>query len=73
MIQHGRDDPRTPVSQGRLWFRRLKMSGVETEMYVFEDTPHMLSRPKERWSAQWQNWRWFSKHVWGENVTLRWE
>ena len=73
LIQHGDSDSRVPTPNGYQLFRALKLQGVETRYIVFKDTGHMLNGPKERLAAQWQNWQWFSKYVWGEDLALPYE
>ena len=74
LIQHGRNDARVPYGEASLLFRTLKHMGhVDVRLYAFDDMGHMLSRPKERLAAQWQNYNWFSKYVWGDEVPLPWE
>ncbi len=74
LIQHGKNDARVPYAEASLLFRTLKhMGGVDVRLYAFDDMGHMLSRPKERLAAQWQNYNWFSKYVWGDEVPLPWE
>lgn len=73
LIQHGDSDPRVPAGNGHQLFRALKLQGVDTKYIVFKNTGHMLGRPRERLAAQWQNWQWFSKYLWGEEVVLPYE
>ncbi|GAA0476984.1 S9 family peptidase [Parasphingorhabdus litoris] len=66
LIQHGRDDNRVPFANGMEFFRGLKDVGVETELVIYEDTGHVISRPKERVAAMEHNARWFDKHLFGD-------
>ena len=74
LIQHGRNDARVPFAEASLLFRTLKhMGNVEVRMYVFDEAGHMLGRPRERLAAQWQNYHWFSRYLWGEEAKPPWE
>lgn len=66
LIQHGREDNRVPFANGMEFFRGLKDAGVETELVVYEDTGHVISRPKERLAAMKHNARWFDKYLFGD-------
>jgi hypothetical protein len=37
---------------------------------VYKDFGHGISRPKEQLAAQWHNWQWFAKYIWGEEVDI---
>lgn len=66
LIQHGRDDNRVPFANGMEFFRGLKDVGVETELVIYEDTGHVISRPKEWMAAMEHNIRWFDTHLFGD-------
>lgn len=66
LIQHGRDDGRVPFANGMELYRGLKGNGVATELVVFENTGHVISRPKERLAAMEQNVRWFDAYLFGD-------
>ncbi len=63
LIQHGRGDGRVPFANGLQLYRGLKDAGVETELVIFENTGHVISRPKERLAALEQNVRWFDNYL----------
>ncbi|RUO34894.1 S9 family peptidase [Aliidiomarina soli] len=44
LIIHSTDDHITPIGQGEEWFYALKANGVDTEMAVFQNEGHGLSR-----------------------------
>lgn len=44
LIIHSTDDHITPIGQGEEWFYALKANGVETELVVFQNEGHGLSR-----------------------------
>jgi hypothetical protein len=31
---------------------------------------HGINKPKEQLAAMWQNWQWFARWIWGEEVEL---
>ena len=63
-----------PFAEASLLFRTLKhMGNVEVRMYVFDEAGHMLGKPRERLAAQWQNYHWFSRYLWGEEAKPPWE
>ncbi|GAB5482335.1 MAG: S9 family peptidase [Parasphingorhabdus sp.] len=66
LIQHGRNDSRVPFANGMEFFRGLKDVGVETELVIYEDTGHVISRPKERMAAMEHNARWFDAYLFGD-------
>lgn len=66
LIQHGRQDGRVPFANGMQLYRGLKDTGVNTELVIFEDTGHVISRPKEWRAALEQNARWFDAYLFGD-------
>lgn len=42
LILHGQDDQRCPLTQGELWYARLRDVGVETEMVVYPEGSHLF-------------------------------
>ena len=37
---------------------------------VYKGFGHGINKPKELLAAVWHNWRWFGKHIWGEDIEL---
>jgi hypothetical protein len=37
---------------------------------VYKGFGHGINKPKERLAAQWHNWQWFGKYLWGEEIEL---
>lgn len=70
LIQHGEFDRRVPISNAYQLLQGLRDKGVKTELIVYKGFGHGITKPKERLAANWHNWQWFNKYVWGENVTL---
>ena len=70
LIQHGEFDRRVPIPNAYELFQGLQDVGVEARLIVYKDFGHGISRPKEQLAAQWHNWQWFAKHIWGEDVEI---
>jgi len=47
-IQHGRNDPRVPVTESETIAGVLRTKGVECELLIFEDEGHMVEKPQNR-------------------------
>ena len=70
LIQHGEFDRRVPIPNAYELFQGLQDVGVEARLIVYKDFGHGISRPKEQLAAQWHNWQWFAKYIWGEEVEI---
>ncbi len=70
LIQHGEFDRRVPIPNAYELFQGLQDVGVDVKLVVYKDFGHGISRPKEQLAAQWHNWQWFAKHIWGEDVEI---
>ena len=70
LIQHGEFDRRVPIPNAYELFQGLQDVGVEAKLIVYKDFGHGISRPKEQLAAQWHNWQWFAKYIWGEDVKI---
>ena len=70
LIQHGEFDRRVPIPNAYELYQGLQDVGVEVKLIVYKDFVHSLSRPKEQLAAQWHNWQWFAKYIWGEEVEI---
>ena len=70
LIQHGEFDRRVPIPNAYELFQGLQDVGVEVKLIVYKDFGHGISRPKEQLVAQWHNWQWFAKHIWGQDVEI---
>lgn len=66
LIQHGEFDARVPTPNGYELYQGLQDVGVATELVIYEDFGHGITRPKERLAATWHNWIWFARYLWGE-------
>ncbi len=70
LIQHGEFDKRVPISNAYELLQGLRDKKVPSELIVYKGFGHGITKPKERLAANWHNWQWFNKYVWGENVEL---
>jgi dipeptidyl aminopeptidase/acylaminoacyl peptidase len=51
-------------------YRALKAKGVETRLIVFPGQGHGLLKPRENYALMVQNYRWFVRHLLGEEPNL---
>jgi len=70
LIQHGEFDKRVPISNAYELLQGLRDKKVPSELIVYKGFGHGINKPKERLAANWHNWQWFNKYVWGEKVEL---
>jgi dipeptidyl aminopeptidase/acylaminoacyl peptidase len=70
LIQHGEFDKRVPISNAYELLQGLRDKNVPAELIVYKGFGHGISKPKERLAANWHNWQWFNKYVWGEKVEM---
>lgn len=68
LIQHGELDRRVPISNAYELLQGLRDKNVPAELIVYKGFGHGISKPKERLAANWHNWQWFNKYVWGDKV-----
>ena len=70
LIQHGEFDRRVPIANAYELLQGLRDRKVPAELIVYKGFGHGINKPKERLAAQWHNWQWFGKYVWGETIEL---
>jgi dipeptidyl aminopeptidase/acylaminoacyl peptidase len=70
LIQHGELDRRVPIPNAYKLYQGLQDMGVPVELVVFQGFGHGINKPKEQLGAMWQNWQWFARWIWGEEVEL---
>lgn len=68
LIQHGELDRRVPIANAYELLQGLRDRNVPAELVVYKGFGHGINKPKERLAANWHNWQWFNKYVWGEQV-----
>jgi dipeptidyl aminopeptidase/acylaminoacyl peptidase len=59
-----------PISNAYELLQGLRDKKVPSELIVYKGFGHGINKPKERLAANWHNWQWFNKYVWGEKVEL---
>jgi dipeptidyl aminopeptidase/acylaminoacyl peptidase len=70
LIQHGEFDRRVPISNAYEMLQGLRDMGVDTKLIVYKGFGHGISKPKELHAANWHNWQWFAKYIWGEDIKI---
>ena len=70
LIQHGEFDRRVPISNAYELYQGLQDVGVPARLIVYKGFGHGITKPKEQLAATWHNWQWFSRYIWGEDVSL---
>jgi dipeptidyl aminopeptidase/acylaminoacyl peptidase len=70
LIQHGEFDRRVPIANAYELLQGLRDKNVPAELIVYKGFGHGITKPKERLAANWHNWQWFNKYVWGEKTTF---
>ncbi len=70
LIQHGEFDRRVPIANAYELLQGLRDRNVPAELIIYKGFGHGITKPKERLAANWHNWQWFAKYVWGEKVEL---
>ncbi len=68
LIQHGELDYRVPIVMANALYRGLRDIGIESKLVIYEGAGHTLESPRQRLASMDENWRWFLKHVWGEEA-----
>ncbi|MDA0313134.1 MAG: S9 family peptidase [Gemmatimonadetes bacterium] len=70
LIQHGELDRRVPTPNAYELYQGLQDVGVEARLVIYKGFGHGITKPKERLAANWHNWQWFAKYIWGEEVEI---
>lgn len=70
LIQHGEFDKRVPIANAYELLQGLRDRNVPAELIVYKGFGHGITKPKERLAANWHNWQWFNKYLWGEKIEL---
>jgi len=61
LIQHGDQDVRVPLAQGKELYTALKRKGVPVEMVIYPRQGHGLAEPRLIMDALWRNLAWFER------------
>jgi dipeptidyl aminopeptidase/acylaminoacyl peptidase len=70
LIQHGEFDKRVPIPNAYELYQGLNDVGVDARLVVYKGFGHGISKPRELLAANWHNYQWFAKYLWGEEVEL---
>jgi len=65
LIQHGADDQRVPLPQGKELYLALKKNNVPVEFVIYPRQPHGIREPKLQKDAMKRNLDWFNKWLRG--------
>ena len=68
LIQHGADDIRVPLSQGRELHNALKRQGVPVEMIIYPRQGHAVSEPRLRLDVRRRAVAWFERWILEQEV-----
>jgi dipeptidyl aminopeptidase/acylaminoacyl peptidase len=63
LIQHGQEDKRVPLSQGKELYNALKRQGVEVEMIIYPRQEHGPSEPRLIMDVIQRNLDWFDRWI----------
>ncbi|MBN8822568.1 MULTISPECIES: S9 family peptidase [unclassified Spirosoma] len=68
LIQHGELDKRVPIANAYELRLALEDKGVPVKMVVYKGFGHGITKPKSMRQVMEENYRWFSKYIWGETM-----
>ncbi|QIP13544.1 S9 family peptidase [Spirosoma aureum] len=68
LIQHGELDKRVPIANAYELRLALEDKGVPVRMVVYKGFGHGITKPKPMRQVMEENYRWFSKYIWGESL-----
>lgn len=63
LIQHGQEDERVPLGQGKELYNALKRQGVEVEMVIYPRQEHSPSEPRLNMDIIQRNMDWFDRWI----------
>jgi dipeptidyl aminopeptidase/acylaminoacyl peptidase len=69
LIQHGDQDKRVPPPNAFELYQALKDRGVPAKLILYKGFGHPINKPKQQRAVMEHNYEWFSKYIWGEEVT----
>jgi dipeptidyl aminopeptidase/acylaminoacyl peptidase len=70
LIQHGTDDVRVPLFQGKIYYQALLDLGVPAEMVIYPRSAHTPSEPRLRVDVSRRNVWWFEKWIAGASESF---
>lgn len=62
LILHAANDRRCPLAMGRMFYRALERSGVETEMVIYPDERHPIQQLPHQQDVLERVLEWFARH-----------
>lgn len=71
LIQQGDQDKRVPPPNSYELYQALKDRGIPVKLYFYKGFGHAINKPKQQRSLMEQNYEWFSKYIWNEEVTAQ--
>jgi dipeptidyl aminopeptidase/acylaminoacyl peptidase len=71
LIQHGDQDKRVPVPNAFELYQALRDRGVPAKLILYKGFGHSIDKPKQQRAVMEHNYEWFSKHIWGEEMTAQ--
>jgi len=69
LIQHGDQDRRVPPPNAFELFQALQDRKVPAKLVLYKGFGHPINKPKQQRAVMEHNYQWFSKYIWGEDVT----
>ena len=69
LIQHGDQDKRVPPPNAFELYQALKDRGVPVKLIMYKGFGHPIDKPRQQRAVMEHNYEWFSKYIWGEEVT----
>jgi dipeptidyl aminopeptidase/acylaminoacyl peptidase len=71
LIQHGDQDKRVPPPNAFELYQALRDRGVPAKLVLYKGFGHAINKPKQQRAVMEHNYEWFSKYIWGEDVTAQ--
>lgn len=68
LLQHGQNDQRIGLASAMELYRSLKDKGIQTELFVYPEVGHGVSKPRHFYSIMVQNYQWFMHHFFGNEL-----
>jgi dipeptidyl aminopeptidase/acylaminoacyl peptidase len=68
LIQQGDQDKRVPPPNSYELYQALKDRGVPVKLVFLKGFGHNINKPKQQRALMDQNYEWFSKYIWGEEI-----
>ncbi len=68
LIQQGDQDKRVPPPDSYELYQALKDRGVPTKLIFYKGFGHQINKPKQQRAVMDENYEWFSKYIWGEEI-----